>query len=95
MEREKLEREISRYGNILRLVTDEWTVAVLTRMLGEARDRLSKTDRAERVSETSRGTAPRAASRAIATHEGLFGSAAMARGCGRRTISRGTQSTGF
>jgi len=45
LEREKLERDIGRYGNILRLVTDARTVAVVTEMLAETRDRLNKMDR--------------------------------------------------
>jgi hypothetical protein len=44
MERDKLERDIWRYGNILRFVTDDRTVAVVSEMLAETRDRLNKMD---------------------------------------------------
>ena len=44
MEREELEAVISRYETILRFVSDERAVAVITEILAEARDQLRKLD---------------------------------------------------
>jgi len=49
MEREELEAVISRYETILRLVSDERAVAVVTEILADARDRLRGMNQTEAV----------------------------------------------
>jgi hypothetical protein len=51
MERKELEQEIRRYDTILRFVTDERTVTVVSEMLAEARNRLSNMHRNKRRQE--------------------------------------------
>jgi len=46
-EREALEAAIRRYNTILRFIMDDGIVAVVSEMLTEARDQLSKIDRIE------------------------------------------------
>jgi hypothetical protein len=52
MEREELEKAIRRYETILRQVSDERVVAVVTGMLADTRDRLSKIDQIEAAAKS-------------------------------------------